>query len=53
MFFKNINSKMEKVIKSLGCEIRGIDLKTENRPESINHFLIFIIVNYYFYLKIS
>lgn len=24
---------MEKTILTLGCEVRGIDLKTENRPE--------------------
>lgn len=32
--FRNIINKMEKCMKPLGCEVRGIDLKTENRPES-------------------
>lgn len=48
MFLKNINDKMKKIIKSLGCEIHGIDLKTENRPKSIRNIIV-IIVNYYFY----
>jgi len=25
---------MEKILKPLGCEVRGVDLKTEKRPES-------------------
>lgn len=29
---------MEKILKTLGCEVRGIDLKTENRLESIYFF---------------
>jgi ribosome maturation factor RimP len=45
MLSKNINSKMKKIIKSLGCEVYGIDLKTENRPKSMRIF----IVNYYCY----
>lgn len=31
--FKNIIYNMEKVFKKLACEVRGVDLKTENRPE--------------------
>lgn len=32
--FKHIVNKMELLLKPLGCEVRGIDLKIENRPES-------------------
>ncbi|XP_015366093.1 PREDICTED: alpha-ketoglutarate-dependent taurine dioxygenase-like isoform X1 [Diuraphis noxia] len=32
---RNIFNKMEKILKPIGCEVRGIDLKTENRPEII------------------
>ncbi|XP_050420728.1 putative dioxygenase Mb0100 isoform X2 [Adelges cooleyi] len=32
--FKKYIVKMEKVIKQLGCEVRGIDLKVESRPEN-------------------
>lgn len=39
--FRNIFNKMEKILKPIGCEVRGIDLKTENRPESNVFFLIF------------
>jgi len=39
MFRINIFSKMEKILKPIGCEVRGIDLKTENRPESNFFFL--------------
>jgi len=31
--FKNIIIKMEKTIKPLGCEVRGIDLISEYKPE--------------------
>lgn len=31
--FKHTISKMEKILKPLGCEVRGVDLKIENRPE--------------------
>lgn len=34
---KNIY-KMEKILKPLGCEVRGVDLKTENRPEGNSGF---------------
>jgi len=30
---------MEKFLKPIGCEVRGVDLKTENRPESNVFFL--------------
>jgi len=32
--FRNIFNKMEKILNPIGCEVHGIDLKTENRPES-------------------
>lgn len=32
--FKYIVNKMELLLKPLGCEVRGVDLKVENRPES-------------------
>lgn len=46
--FKNIINKMEKCLKPLGCEIRGIDLKTENRPEG-NICNCFIVICHYKY----
>lgn len=33
--FRNISYKMKTILKPLGCVVRGIDLKTENRPEII------------------
>lgn len=36
---------MDKVFKTLGCEVRGIDLKIENRPEgNIDFNLEFLII---------
>lgn len=49
LMFRNIFNKMELTMKSLGCEVRGVDLKTENRPESsiillfYNHLLVIIV----------
>lgn len=35
---------MEKILKTLGCEVRGIDLKTENRLES-DYFCKYLNLN--------
>jgi len=39
--FRNIFYKMKTILKPLGCEVRGIDLKTENRPESNVYYFFF------------
>lgn len=36
--FKHFVNKMELLRKPLGCEVRGVDLKIENRPESKINF---------------
>lgn len=39
------NVKMQKIIKSLGCEVRGVDLKIENRLEgNIVLFTYYIVM---------
>lgn len=43
---------MELILKPLGCEVRGVDLKTENRPESNVFVLLSFIVGYHCSLRV-